>query len=100
MFSLWVECDLGGFVGRLGSRIQNAEDVILAHDDVLSAIQLGLASGVLPKKDAVADFDVEGNQFAILKPLAMTYGHDFALLGFLFGRVGDDNTAVRGFLFL
>ena len=82
------------------ARIQNAEDVVLAHDEVLSAVQLGLAAGVLPEKDAVADFDVEGDQFAILEPLAMPDGHDFALLRLFLGGIGDDDAVARGFLFL
>jgi hypothetical protein len=49
---------------------------------------------------AVADFDVESRQFAILEPLAMTYSHDFTLLRFLLGRIGDDDSVARGFLFL
>jgi hypothetical protein len=84
----------------LGSRIQNAENIVLAHDDVVSALQLGVATGVLSKEDAVADFDVEGNQFAVIEPLAMPDGDHFALLWFLLRRIGDDDAAARGFLFL
>jgi len=49
-------------LGGLGSPIQNAEDVVLAHDDVLRTRHFGLGTGILPKKDAVADFDIKGNQ--------------------------------------
>src|ERR1017187_9297312 len=80
------------------SRIQNAANVVLAHDDVLSANHLRFSAGVLPKEDAIADLDVEGHQRAILEPLAMTYCHDFTLLRLFLSRIGDDNAAARGFL--
>ena len=60
----------------------------------------GLAAGVLPEQDAVADLDVEGDQFAVVEPLAMTDSHDFALLRLLLGRIGDDDAVARGFLFV
>src|SRR5438309_5570620 len=98
MISLLFEFELAGFLGGLRSRIQNAEDVVFAHDHVLSAIQLGVAAGVLPKEDAVAGFDAEGSQCAILEPLAVTDGNDFALLRFLLGGIWNDDAVARGFL--
>ena len=88
------------FLAGSRPRIQNAEDVVLAHDDVLGAVHLGLAAGVLPEKDAVADLDVEGHEFATVEPLAMTNGDHFAFLRLLFGGIGDDDAVPRGFLFL
>jgi hypothetical protein len=92
--------ELAGVLRGLSARAQNAKDIVLAHDDVLGAIQLGLAAGVLSKKDAITDLDVESDQFAVLKPLAMADGNYFAFLRFLFCRVGDDEALVRGFFFL
>jgi hypothetical protein len=84
----------------LPTGIQNAENVVLAHDDVLCANQLCLGTGVFPKKDAIADFDIKGRQAAIRKPLAMTYGQDFTFLRLLLSRIGNDDAVARGLLFL
>src|SRR5579872_1622949 len=91
MVSLLDRCRLTGFLRGLGGRMQNAEDIVLAHDDVLCAIQFCFVAGVLPKQDAVSDSNVESNQFTTLEPLAMTNGHDLALLRFLLGGVGNDD---------
>jgi hypothetical protein len=74
MVSLLVESVSGGFPGRRGSRIQNAENVVFTHDHVFGAVQLDLAAGVLGKKYAVTRFDIERNQLAILQSLATTNG--------------------------
>src|SRR5437879_6301612 len=100
----WFPCysniGLTGFLDRLGRPSQNAKDVVFAHDKVLRALKFGVAARVLSKKDAVADFDVEGNQFAILEPFATPNSNDFAFLRLLLGRIGDDDAVARGFLFL
>ena len=67
--------ELAGFRKRLRSRVQNSQDIILAHDDVLSAIQFDLVAGILAEQDAVTGFDVEGNYFAVVEPLALPDGH-------------------------
>src|SRR5260370_34966264 len=91
---------LAGLLGRLGGRIQNAEDFILAHNHVLFAIQLDVAAGIFSEKDAISDFDVEWNQLPIFQALALPYGDNFAFLRLLFGRVGDDDSASNRFLLL
>ena len=73
---------------RFGSRIQNAENVVLAHDDVLRAYHLDLVARVLPKQDTVARFDVERHQFAVLEALPMANGRGAALCGFSFAESG------------
>ena len=88
------------FFASLAGRIQNAEHIVLAHDDVLRALQRDLVAGVFSKKDTVAGFDVESHQCAILQALAVADGHNFALLRFLLGGVGDDDAIPRGFLFV
>src|ERR1700681_2266280 len=88
------------FLSRFGSRIQNAKNVVLAHDNVLGAFQLGLATRVLSKKDPVAGLDVQGHQLAIFESFAMADSNDFTLLGFFLRRIGNDDPVPRGFLFV
>jgi hypothetical protein len=44
----------------LGGRVQDAENIILAHDDELSAIQFDLVAGIFAEQDPVAGPDVRG----------------------------------------
>jgi len=81
-------------------RGRTPRDIILAHDDVLSAIQFDLVAGILAEQDAVTGFDVEGDHFAVVQPLALPDGHHFTFLGFFLSRIGDDDAVARGFLFL
>ena len=52
------------------------EDVVLAHDDVLFAVDLDLGAGVLAEQDAVARLDVERDDLPsssrLPAPTAMT----------------------------
>src|SRR5216117_2129797 len=85
---------LAGLLGRhFGGRIQNSEDFVLAHNHVLIAIQLDVATGILSEKDAISHFDIQGNHLAVFETLAVPYGDYFAFLGLLFGGVGDDDPA-------
>src|SRR5581483_1942250 len=77
------------------STFEHAEDVLLAHDEMLFAVELHLGPGVLPEQDGVADLDVERRHLPVVVHLALADGHDFALLGLLLRRVGDDDAALR-----
>jgi hypothetical protein len=88
MVSLWVECESGGFTGRRGCRIQNAENIVFAHDQVFGAIELDLAAGVLGKKYVVARFDIWRNQFAILQSLARPTARTSPSCGFSLAESG------------
>src|SRR3989454_6512472 len=77
-----------------GSRAENAENVLLLHDQVLLAVQPHLAAGVLAEQDPVPRLDVEGDLLAVLGHLAVSSGDDLALLGLLLGAVRDDDAAV------
>src|SRR2546426_1986832 len=77
-----------------GSRAENAENVLLLHNQVLLAVQPHLAAGVLAEQDPVPRLDVEGDLLAVLGHLAVSSGDDLALLGLLLGAVRDDDAAV------
>src|SRR5512140_896425 len=80
--------------------LDHAEDVVLAHDQVLLAVDLDLGPGVLGEEDAVAGLDVEGPDLAVLLDLAVAHGDHLALDRLLLGRVGDDDAALGLLLLL
>src|SRR5947209_4376002 len=77
------------------SAFDHAEDVLLAHDEVLLAVDLDLRSGVLPEQDLVADLDVEGRQLAVIVHLAFADRDHLAVLRLLLGAIRDDDAALR-----
>src|SRR5262245_9282916 len=79
---------------KWGTRLlQDAQDVVLVHDEVLFAVELDLAAGVLPVQDLVADLHVHGEHLAVLGGLALAGGHHEALLRLLLRAVRDDDPA-------
>src|SRR3989449_9999076 len=82
------------------SRADDAEDVLLLHDEVLLAIELDLAAGVLAEEDPVAFLRREREILAVVVDLAGAHGDDLALLRLLLGGVGDDEVAVLRVLLL
>src|SRR5216683_3119639 len=81
------------------SGAEDAEDVLLLHDEILLAVELDLATGVLAEEDAIPRLDVERGLLAVLGDLAFADRDDLALLGLLLGAVRDDDAAApRGFL--
>src|SRR5206468_9280593 len=72
--------------------LDDAEDVLLAEDQVLLAVELDLGAGVLAEQHPVAGLHVEGQHLAVLL-LARADRHHLPLLRLLLGRVGDDDAA-------
>ena len=83
-----------------GLLFDNAEDVVLAHHQILFAFDLDLGAGVLAEEDPVAYLDVHPQHLAVLGHLPLADGDDLALLGFLLGGVGDDEASGGLGLFL
>src|SRR5262245_39760051 len=73
--------------------LDHGEDVVLAQDGVLLAVDLDLAAGVLAEEDAVALLDVERAHRPVLEDPAVADRDHAPLLGLLLGRVGDDDPA-------
>src|SRR5215510_9975524 len=46
--------------------VENAEDVLFPQDEVLDAVDLDLAAGILAEQDAVARLDVERELLALV----------------------------------
>jgi len=52
-------------------------DVFFAHDQQLIAVNFDGLAGVLAEQDAVAHFDIQRTDFAVVENLAIAYGKDF-----------------------
>src|SRR5262249_37162005 len=80
--------------------LDDAQDLFLADDEVLRAVQLDFLSGVLAEEDRVARLDVERRDLAVLLDAALAHGNDLALLGLFLGGVRNDDAADLLFGFL
>ena len=78
--------------------LQHAEDVALAEDDELLAVDLNVGAGVLAVVDRVAGADADLHALAVVVELAGPDGDHLALGRLFLGRVGQDD-ATLGFLF-
>src|SRR5262245_32633527 len=79
--------------------LADREDVFLADDEVLFAVDVDLGARVLVEEDAVALLHVERLQLAVFGHLPLADRDHLALLGLLLGGVGDDDAALGlGFL--
>src|SRR3990172_5599506 len=80
--------------------LADAEDVVLADDEVLLALELDLGARVLVEEYPVALLDLERLELAVLEHLALADGDDLALGGLLLGGVGDDDASLGLLLLL
>src|SRR4030095_9806777 len=93
--SMFLPHSVGSVIsGRAAaSRRENAEEVLLLHDEVLFAVQGDLAAGIPREEHAITRLDIERGLLAVLGDLAVANGDDLALLRLLLGAVGDDDAA-------
>src|SRR5215475_3705819 len=82
------------------SLLADAEDVVLADDEVLLALDLDLGAGVLVEEHPVAPLDLERLELAVLEHLALADGDHLALARLLLGGVGDDDPSLGLLLLL
>src|SRR5690606_31159237 len=82
---------------RLATRplllLEDGEDLVFAHDEVLDAVNLDLLPGVLAEEDRVPFLHVERHALAVVLLLAGADSDDLALLRLLPGGVRDDDPA-------
>src|SRR4051812_1750380 len=87
------------FLIRLSSLLTNdAEDIILAHDQVGLAVHLDLSAAVFGDEDLVALLHGELDLLAVIVRLAGAESDDVALLRLFLGGIGDDDAALFSFL--
>src|SRR6202790_3874427 len=77
-------------VGKIG---ENAHDVALLHDQELLTVELDLGARPFAEQHAVADLEVDRDQFAGFVAATRADGGDFALRGLFLGSVRDDDAA-------
>src|SRR2546428_10282389 len=77
----------------------DAEDVLLAEDQVILAVELDFVARVLAEQHPIALLDVGRQDLAVFAP-AGPDGHDQPLLGLLLGRVRDDDPSGAALLAL
>src|SRR5438093_5840492 len=75
------------------SLLENGEDVFLAQDQVVFAVDLDLVAGILAEQDAIALLDVQRNALPVLVDLPGADRLDRRALRLLFRRVRDDDPA-------
>ncbi len=80
-----IMLDLAGIRGAL----DDAENLVLAHDEELFAVKLDFGTRVLSKEHPVAGLHVRLDASTVLKQFALANGDDFALLGLFFRRIGN-----------
>src|SRR5207248_1150886 len=85
--SLAIKASLSSFAG--GLLLDDAEDVFLAHHQVLFAFHLDLGAGVLREEDPVSHLHVQGAHLSILQHLSIADGQHLTLDRLLLRRVGD-----------
>src|ERR1051326_1250077 len=79
--------------------LDDAEDVLLAQNQMFFTIQLDFGSEIRAKKNAIAPLHIEGRHLAVLVRLALADRDDLALLRLFLRGVGDDDASL-GLLFL
>src|SRR5262245_15041705 len=82
-------------VRRLGRSLDDREDVVLADEEVLLAVDLDLAAGVAAEDDPLPGRDRRRGALAVVEELAVADRDDDPLLRLLLGGVGQDDSARR-----
>src|SRR5450432_2788620 len=83
----------------LGYRlVDHTHDVGFLHDQVFDTIDLDLGARPFAEQDAVANPDIDRDEFAGFVAAARSDGDDLALRGLFLGSVGNDYAAGRFFL--
>src|SRR4029077_5416497 len=78
--------------GWMSGSVEDGEEIVLAHDQVLFTVDLDLTAAVLAEQHAVAGLDLGSDDLAILVPLAGANGDHLGLDRLLLGGVGDEQT--------
>src|SRR5579864_239660 len=82
----------------LPTRLHDRQNVFLAHDEQLFALDLDLGAGILGVEHLGALAHLERRALAVVVELAWAYRQHGATLWLLLSRIGQDHAASRNFL--
>jgi hypothetical protein len=82
-----------------GGALDDSQNLVLAHNQQLFAVEFDLLAAVFAKKHAIARFNVQRLAGAVLSILAFADGHNFALLGLFFRAIGNNDSPAHLFAF-
>src|ERR1700737_3807194 len=83
-----------------GRLVEDPQDVVLAHDQMILAFEHNLAARVLAEENLIARLYFDRDKLAVLAVLALADGDDLALLRLFLGGVRDDDSALGPLNFL
>src|SRR5467141_419630 len=89
-----------GRVGCVPYLLDDRENVLFLHDQVVLAVDLHLGPRVLAEENAIVGLHIQRDLLAVLVHLPVAYRDDLALLGLLLGGIRDDDAALLDFLLL
>src|SRR6266853_798340 len=94
---LWMGID-----SRTGRRrlVEDSQDIVLAHDQMVLAFELDLAARVFAEQDLVAGLYFDRDKLAVFAVLALADGNHLALLRFFLGGIRDDYSSLGPLNFL
>ena len=71
------------------SVLDDAQNFVFSHDEILVAVQLDLLPRILTEQYGVTSLDIEGGQRAVVLDLTFADGEDLPLLRLFLGGVGN-----------
>jgi hypothetical protein len=77
-----------------GCLLEDTEDIALAHEHALAAVDFDFGAAVFRDEDFVSDFNGELDDLALLV-LAISQGQHFGFLGLFLGGVREEDAALR-----
>src|SRR5713101_7422125 len=83
-----------------GRLVEDSQDIVLAHDQMVFAFELYLAARVLAEQDLVAGLYFDRDKLALVGVLALADGYHLALLRLFLGGVRDDDSTLGPLNFL
>src|SRR5262245_56630599 len=78
----------------------DAEDVLLAHDQMFLAINVDFSTGIFSEKHAIIYLYIQRSDLTIVTDFSLAHRNDLSLLGLFLGGIGNDDSTLAFFLFL
>src|SRR5262245_40883586 len=83
----------GGLLFGGAAAFNYAHDVGFLHDEEILTVDFHLGAGPFAEQNGVADLEIDRDQLAGFVAAAWAHGDNFALRGFLFCGIGNDDAA-------